>query len=60
RDELLNGESLYSLREDQILIERRRHHYHTVRPHTALEYRPPAPATMVHIDQRTITHYGCC
>ena len=36
RDELLNGEIFYSLREAQILIERWRHHYNTVRPHSAL------------------------
>ena len=41
RDELLNGEIFYSLREAQILIERWRHHYNTVRPHSALGYRPP-------------------
>lgn len=35
RDELLNGEVFYTLREAQILIERWRHHYNTVRPHSA-------------------------
>jgi len=34
-DELLNGEVFYTLREAQILIERWRHHYNTVRPHSA-------------------------
>ena len=43
RDELLNGEIFYSLKEAQVLIERWRHHYNTVRPHSALGYRPPAP-----------------
>ena len=38
RDELLNGEIFYSLREAQVLIERWRHHYNTVRPHSALGY----------------------
>ena len=41
-DELLGGEILYSLKEAQVLIERWRHHYNTVRPHSALGYRPPA------------------
>lgn len=45
RDELLNGEVFYSLREAQILIETWRQHYNTVRPHSALGYRPPAPET---------------
>nr|WP_114385284.1 IS3 family transposase [Methylorubrum zatmanii] len=43
RDELLDGEIFYSLREAQILIESWRRHYNTVRPHGALGYRPPAP-----------------
>ena len=43
RDELLNGEIFYSLTEAQILIEAWRRHYNTVRPHSSLGYRPPAP-----------------
>ena len=38
RDELLNGEIFCSLKEAQVLIERWRHHYNTVRPHSALGY----------------------
>lgn len=45
RDELLNGEIFYSLKEAEILIEDWRNHYNTIRPHSALEYRPPAPKT---------------
>ncbi len=43
RDELLNGELFYTLREAQVVIERWRRHYNTFRPHSSLEYRPPAP-----------------
>jgi putative transposase len=43
RDELLNGEIFYTLREAKILIESWRMHYNQVRPHSALGYRPPAP-----------------
>ena len=43
RDELLNGEIFYSLAEAQILIEAWQRHYNTVRPHSSLSYRPPAP-----------------
>ncbi len=43
RDELLNGEIFYSLTEAQILIEQWRIHDNTVRPHSTLGYRPPAP-----------------
>ena len=45
-DELLDGEIFYSLKEAQVLIERWRHHYNTVRPHSALGYTPPAPQTI--------------
>jgi putative transposase len=44
RDELLNGEIFYSLKEAQIVIEQWRKHYNAVRPHSALGYRPPAPS----------------
>jgi transposase InsO family protein len=43
RDELLNGEIFYTLREARVIIERWRHQYNTVRPHSSLKYRPPAP-----------------
>jgi len=46
RDELLNGEIFYTLKEAQILIERWRQDYNTVRPHSALGYRSPAPAAI--------------
>ncbi|MCB1641657.1 MAG: IS3 family transposase, partial [Xanthomonadales bacterium] len=41
RDELLNGEIFYTLKEAIILIERWRIHYNTVRPHSSLGYQPP-------------------
>src|SRR5215211_1730988 len=47
RDELLNGEIFYSLREAQIIIESWRCHYNSVRPHASLGYRPPAPEVFV-------------
>ena len=46
RDELLNGEIFYTLKEAKIMIERWRVHYNTIRPHTSLGYRPPAPETI--------------
>jgi putative transposase len=47
RDELLDGEIFYSLREAQIVIESWRRHYNSVRPHASLGYRPPAPEVFV-------------
>src|ERR1035437_7423833 len=46
RDECLNGEIFYSLKEAQVVIEQWRVQYNTVRPHSSLGYRPPAPQTM--------------
>ena len=43
RDELLNGEIFYTLKEAQVLIEKWRLEYNTFRPHSSLNYRPPAP-----------------
>lgn len=43
RDECLNGEIFYSLKEAQIVIGQWQEQYNTVRPHAALGYRPPAP-----------------
>ena len=43
RDQLLNGEWFYTLKEAQIIIERWRIHYNTVRPHSSLGGQPPAP-----------------
>lgn len=46
RDELLNGEIFYSLAEARVVIEAWRVHYNTVRPHSSLGYRPPAPEAL--------------
>jgi putative transposase len=47
RDELLNGEIFYTLREAQIVIESWRRHYNTIRPHASIGYKPPAPEVFV-------------
>ena len=55
RDGLLNREIFYSLKEAQVVIEQWRKHYNTIRPHSALGYRPPAPQTFMpvtnHLDE---------
>lgn len=43
RDGLLNGEIFYSLAEARVLIKTWRRDYNTVRPHSSLGDRPPAP-----------------
>jgi putative transposase len=54
-DELLNGEIFYNLREAQIVIEQWPKHYNTIRPNSALNYKPPAPQTFApsanHLDE---------
>jgi transposase InsO family protein len=52
RDELLDGEIFYTLREAQIIIESWRRHYNTIRPHASIGYRAPAPEVFV----RASTH----
>ena len=47
RDELLNGEIFYTLREAQIVIETWRRQYDTIRPHASIGYKPPAPEVFV-------------
>ncbi|MGF1445200.1 MAG: integrase core domain-containing protein [Pikeienuella sp.] len=66
RNELLDMEIVFSLREAQILIEPWRRDENTVRPHSALGRRPPAsrpgprpgpgPATIIPVDHRSILH----
>ncbi|MFZ2031719.1 MAG: IS3 family transposase [Vitreimonas sp.] len=43
RDELLEREIFDTLLEAKVLIERWRQEYNTIRPHSSLGYRPPAP-----------------
>lgn len=43
RQELLRSEIFYSLEEAKVLIEQWRREYNTIRPHSSVGYRPPAP-----------------
>jgi len=56
RDQLLNGEIVYTLQEAQIIIEQWRIHYNTIRPHSVLGCRPPALESIIPMDQRPIMH----
>ncbi len=47
RDELLDGEIFTSLREAQVIVESWRRHYNTIRPHSSIDYKPPAPEVFV-------------
>ncbi len=54
RDELLNGEIFDTLTEAKILIEKWRKHYNELRPHSSLDYRPPAPLTYEKMENLTL------
>ena len=46
RDELLNGEIFCALAEAAVLVEQWRREYNTIRLHSSLRYRPPAPEAL--------------
>jgi transposase InsO family protein len=54
RDEVLNREIFYNLREAQVIIERWRQEYNTFRPHSSLGYRPPAPEVVLPPPEKTM------
>ena len=54
RDEFLNGEIFYSMNELRVLVGRWRVHYNTIRPHSSLGYKPPAPEAWLNS-----TNKGC-
>ncbi len=47
RDELLNRELFDTLHEIKVLLEQWRREYNTIRPHSSLGYRPPAPEVLM-------------
>ena len=47
RDELLNGEMFYTIKEAEVMLEDFRKYYNEFRPHSALNYTPPAPMAKV-------------
>ena len=54
RDELLEREIFDTLLEAQVLIEAWRQEYNHIRPHSSLNYRPPAPETIQFIPALTL------
>ena len=43
RDEILNTEIFYTLKEAKVLIERWLHHYNTIRPHRLAQIQTAGP-----------------
>ena len=58
RDELLNREVFYTLKEAQTIIEDWRNHYNHIRPHSALGYRPPAPMARLYVHHHCAALHG--
>ena len=54
RDELLNGEIFYNLKEAKVLVERWRQHYNQVRPHSSVGRIPPAEFAHLHRQRAAI------
>ena len=50
RDELLDREVFTTIFEAKVLIENWRKEYNTIRPHSSLGYKPPAPETLMPYD----------
>ena len=58
RDELLNGEFFYTLIEAKVLIKNWRCHYNEIRPHSSLNYQPPAPRVIIaEKDKQALSNY---
>ena len=47
RDEFLNIELFDTMHEAEVLTQRWVNTYNTIRPHSSLNYRPPAPQTLL-------------
>ena len=56
RDEYLDREIFDTLLEGKVLTERWRPEYNTVRPHSSLGYRPPAPDTRLFMGRPSDLH----
>ena len=54
RDELLNKQLFYRLRETQIIIQEWRKHYNIKKSHSALGHRPIPIENIITMDQRPI------
>ncbi len=47
RNELIDGEIFYTLKDEKLIIEGWRRHYNTVHQHSSLNHKPPALKTVV-------------
>ena len=50
----MNRDIFYTVKEAQVIIEKWRQEYNTVRPHSSLGYRPPAPEVIWPLERMPI------
>ena len=50
RDELLDREIFFTLKEAQVLTVQYKQTYNRIRPHSSLGYRPPASQTVMTVE----------
>ena len=55
RDGILDGEIFTTLLEAKVLIENWRREYNTIKPHSSLKYKPPAPEARAPYLQTSLT-----
>jgi len=56
RDQLSSEEIFYNLAEAQMVIDQWCRHYNTKRLQSALGYRPPAPESIIQMEEKRMTH----
>ena len=58
RDELLNREIFYTIKEAKVIIEQWRQYYNTERPHSSLNYNAPVPQSyLLQVGLETAVRY---
>ena len=58
RDEFLNGEIFGNMYEAEVLTKRWVQYYNTVRPHSSLGGKPPAPQSIIPTSSQIIVHFS--
>jgi putative transposase len=54
RNELLDGDIFYGVKEAQVLVDQWVRHYNTTRPHSSLGYKPPAPEAIINMNLQNL------
>ena len=57
RDNLLNGEIFYGVQQAQAIVNQWVREYNTIRPHSSLGYKPPAPEVVFAPSSQNLHHF---